>query len=179
MAPIQSREDHDWEVSWCDRGGWYIIQHTKSVHLSQVKAYARFERTMRHEGRRYARRGLGKAPSNNLKDESSSNLVSIGYSKNDAWSIWPLAKESLLNENPNGWMFEVFQWDNQNMGQFPMDVSKQAKRDEVSWDMWWHHGAWVVLLKTEMTMRCNVVYKRSLWVNKLDLAKRSYYREQF
>lgn len=39
-------------------------------------------------------------------------------------------------ENPNGWMFGMYRRDDPHMGQFPMDVSEQAKmaRCLENWD---------------------------------------------
>ena len=40
------------------------------------------------------------------------------------------------------WMFRMSPRDNGHMGQFPTNVSKQAKMVKLSRDIGWHHDAW-------------------------------------
>ena len=46
------------------------------------------------------------------------------------------------------------------MGQSPIDVFEKAKMTDVSRDMGQHHDAWIMLLGTKMTIKCDVVSQR-------------------
>ena len=48
------------------------------------------------------------------------------------------------------------------MCQFSTNVSEQVKMLDVSRDLGQHNDAWIVLLRNEMTMRCNVVVLQRL-----------------
>ena len=89
-------------------------------------------------------------------------------SKMDAVNGLAWTRESLmLDKNPGGWMFRMSWWDDQHMGQFPTDVSKQVKMVELSRDMGWHHDAWACMRRCWLVDDWTCTNKWRVWPNKL------------